>query len=251
MPVENIYSSAYVKALFDEMAQTYGPVNLISSFGFAKGWRDTCIREAGLQSGMTVYDWMSGMGECWASILAKIGSGGQIAALDISPVMCAKSMDNRAYHKHGNVTITAQDVLENHLPDESADCVISTFGLKTFDTNQQHQLAGEIWRVLKPRGTFSLLEISVPKNPLLRVPYLFYIKTCIPLIGRLWLGNPDNYRMLGRYTTAFRNCTGMQTALEQTGFLVQFHTHFFGCATSVSGQKPIRDEVNAGDKAVL
>ena len=39
---------------------------------------------------------------------------------------------------------------------------------------------------------------------LLRWPYLFYIKHVIPWVGRAFLGNPQNYRMLGVYTEEFR-----------------------------------------------
>jgi demethylmenaquinone methyltransferase/2-methoxy-6-polyprenyl-1,4-benzoquinol methylase len=35
---------------------------------------------------------------------------------------------------------------------------------------------------------------------------MFYLKHIIPGIGRLLLGNPENYRMLGVYTEKFGNC---------------------------------------------
>jgi ubiquinone/menaquinone biosynthesis methyltransferase len=238
MESNDLYSPSYVKSLFDEMARTYGGVNLISSFGFAKRWREICVRQAGLKPGMVVYDWMSGMGECWGAILARIGASGHITGVDISTAMCQQSKESPAHRQFGNVWVLEEDVLNNSLEDESADCVISSFGLKTFSDEQKNQLAKEIWRVLKLGGRFSLLEISVPENLFLRVPYVFYIKYCIPLIGFFFLGNPDNYRMLGWYTEKFRNCKTMQTSLEKVGFQVQFQRHFSGCATSVFGIKP-------------
>jgi len=33
------YSLQAVKGLFDEISETYGPVNLVASFGFAAWWR--------------------------------------------------------------------------------------------------------------------------------------------------------------------------------------------------------------------
>lgn len=233
---ENIYNPLYVKALFDEMSGTYGLVNLISSFGFSYWWRKQCVEQANLTTGITVYDWMSGMGECWDGILSKVGAEGQVTALDLSTSMCQIARTRSGYEQ---VTVLEGDALATGLPNGSADAVIANFGLKTFSSEQLQQLAQEMWRVLRGNGRFSLLEISVPTNPLLQALFLFYLNRLIPLIGQLFLGNPDNYRMLGIYTQAFKDCTAFKEMLEETGFEVTYHRHFFGCATSVSGHKPI------------
>jgi ubiquinone/menaquinone biosynthesis C-methylase UbiE len=83
-----------------------------------------------------------------------------------------------------------------------------------------------------------MIEISVPPSRLLRVLYLFYLKVCIPLLGALLLGNPENYRLLGVYTERFVNCQRFAAMLERSGLEVHYHSHFAGCATSVSGSKP-------------
>jgi ubiquinone/menaquinone biosynthesis C-methylase UbiE len=72
----------------------------------------------------------------------------------------------------------------------SADVVISSFGLKTFDRHQQLQLSQRVADLLRPGGVFSFVEISVPRFWLLRLPYMFYLNHIIPWIGRLFLGNP-------------------------------------------------------------
>ena len=82
---------------------------------------------------------------------------------------------------------------------ESIDCVFPSFELKTFSLEQQEALACEINRILKPGGYVSFIEISVPKNKIFRWFYFIYLKVFIPIIGRLFLGNPDCYRMLGMY----------------------------------------------------
>jgi ubiquinone/menaquinone biosynthesis C-methylase UbiE len=93
-------------------------------------------------------------------------------------------------------------------------------------------------QVLRPGGCFSFVEISVPSSRWLRWPYLFYINRVIPLIGRAFLGNPDNYRMLGTYTVAFRDCRRALAAFAGAGLVVQPASYFFGCATGVYGHKP-------------
>ena len=122
--------------------------------------------------------------------------------------------------------------------DGIADVVLSTFGLKTFTREQRARLAREVARVVRPGGRLSLLEISVPPPLLLRWPYMVYIKYFVPLIGRLLLGNPDNYRLLGVYTSRFRDCSEFAAQCTDAGLRVQMRRFFFGCATAVVGEKP-------------
>ena len=110
-----------------------------------------------------------------------------------------------------------EDVLTWNPPPAFADAVVSSFGLKTFDREQQRRLAHTVARLLKPGGTYSFVEISVPPFLPLRAAYMFYLKWLIPLIGRLLLGNPDSYRMLGAYTQAFDNATHFAGCLREAG----------------------------------
>ena len=52
----SIYDPAFVRQLFDEMAATYGVVNLVSSFGFARRWRRQCVECVGIKDGAVVVD---------------------------------------------------------------------------------------------------------------------------------------------------------------------------------------------------
>ena len=234
---DKIHEPAYVRTLFDEMAQTYGLVNLISSFGFAARWRKQCLQGLSLASGSTVLDLMTGMGELCPDLARMLGSSGVIRAVDLSPAMC-----QGASHVVGScacpIDLIEADVLESELESSTVDAIVSSFGLKTFSEQQLRRLAEQIARLLKPGGIFSLVEISVPRNGLLRWPYLFYIKHVIPLIGRFFLGNPDNYRMLGVYTEEFGNCTLVKMEFERAGLVTEERSHFFGCATGVRGHKP-------------
>jgi ubiquinone/menaquinone biosynthesis C-methylase UbiE len=67
---------------------------------------------------------------------------------------------------------------------------------------------------------------------------MFYLKRIVPLLGRLLLGDPACYRMLGIYTEAFGDCRRFAEALESAGLQVEQSRLFFGCATAVRGRKP-------------
>ncbi len=237
MAVESIYDPTFVKNLFNEMARTYGVVNLISSFGFAALWRKQCARIITIPCDSRVLDLMTGMGELCAVLSPSLGKQGRIIGVDLSSEMCARARQQLVRHRC-TVEILEADALASSLASESADVIVSSFGLKTFSPDQINRLAEEVARLLKPGGVFSFLEISVPPNRFLRWPYLNYIRHVIPTIGRVFLGNPENYRMLGIYTERFGHCGGAARALEQAGLHVQQDSYFFGCATGVSGRKP-------------
>jgi len=235
---EDLNSPTFVRELFDGMAATYGITNVVSSFGFCRRWRRQCVELAAPKPDSTVYDLMSGMGECWPLISASQGGAGAIVAVDFSSEMCSRAARTRAKLRHARIDVLEQDVLDNDIPDASADCVVSSFGLKTFSSAQRRSLAREIARILRPGGSFCLLEISVPRLWALRVPYMLYLEWCIPVLGTLFLGNPTNYRMLGVYTAAFGDCRETGAHLREAGLQVETHDLFFGCATALSGTRP-------------
>jgi demethylmenaquinone methyltransferase/2-methoxy-6-polyprenyl-1,4-benzoquinol methylase len=232
----SIYSPAYVQNLFTEMSATYGLINLITSFGFSARWRKQCAAAVVYQPGDVVVDLMSGMGELWPDIAVKL-VGGSLTGVDFCQAMCERSRQRASSLPDRPVRILQRDALESGIPDGSVDIVLSSFGLKTFTAEQRAILAREIARMLRPGGRFALLEISVPRSLPMRVPYMFYLKFIIPLLGWLLMGNPNNYRMLGIYTAAFGDCTDFALSCRESGLKVEMRQLFFACATIVVGMK--------------
>lgn len=219
----DLYKPDYVRQLFDEMAATYGVVNFISSLGFSMHWRNRCVEKARLVPGCVVFDLMSGMGEMWPSIQAKTSSQGSLVAVELSSEMAKRS---KLKDFAADVKVLETDVLKSGIQSASADVVVSGFGLKTFSDEQKQVLAQEIARILKPGGSFSLMEISVPPNQFLRLPYTIYVKYLIPFIGRIFLGNPHNYEMLWVYTERFTDASYMCDLLAQCGLQVKYERYF-------------------------
>jgi demethylmenaquinone methyltransferase/2-methoxy-6-polyprenyl-1,4-benzoquinol methylase len=236
MDAQDIFSSGSVRSLFDEMAASYGVVNLLSSFGLSWWWRRQVLRRVTIHDGARVADLMSGMGELWPALLRRIGRG-RLVAIDISSSMSRRAQRRWARRSRA-IEFHVTDVLRAPLEPGSLDVVVSSFGLKTFNAAQLDRLAQLIARALCPGGQFSLIEISLPPNRWLRALYLFHLDRVIPLLGRLFLGNPANYRMLGVYTREFESARLVEEKLRARGLEVSYQSHFFGCATSVAGRKP-------------
>jgi demethylmenaquinone methyltransferase/2-methoxy-6-polyprenyl-1,4-benzoquinol methylase len=239
-----LYNPELVRSLFDEMSGTYGMMNLLSSFGFSCWWRRQCIAELELLENATIVDLMAGMGELSCELQKWCRSSKRIIALDNWPAMCRRAEQNALSR---NFHVIEADALDCPLGDSSVDTIFSTFGLKTFNNAQLSSLAREVFRILRPGGTFAFLEISVPPHLLLRISFMFYLQHVVPLLGRLFFGNADNYRMLGIYTSEFHSCKTAGLLFEEAGLILDFRSYFFGCATGFVGFKPIQTGGKSSD----
>lgn len=251
---QDIYDPAFVATLFDRCSLRYRRWSAISSFGFVWLWRKQCVDRligqtsiARIQNGkvtpkqpkvLQVVDLMAGTGEIWPHILAQFPRA-QITAIDISPAMHAEAMTKLHGARANQITHFAANALTNDLPENTADMLVATFGLKTFNHDQQTILAQQIARILVPGGQFSLIEASDPQGWIFRPLYRFYLAGVLPLIERVFLQGAQDFSMIATYTANFQNCAHMEEALRAAGLRVSMKRHFFGCATSVAGTKPI------------
>ncbi|MFC4214051.1 class I SAM-dependent methyltransferase [Pseudophaeobacter arcticus] len=236
---KDIYDPEFVANLFDRCSSNYRRWSAVSSFGFVSLWRHQCVGrlKSPKKTGAVVVDLMAGTGEVWPHLLRRFPDLDTITALDISHRMHLDAVDRLHGRYADRITHLEVDALHTNLPADYADLVISTFGLKTFDTDQQAVLANQIARILKPGGSFSLIEASDPKGWALRPLYRFYLDRMLPLIERLFLKGANDFSMIGIYTRNFGNSTHMADALRNAGLSVTLEKHFFGCATSVAGRK--------------
>lgn len=243
----DIYDPTYVAALFDRCSNNYRNWSAVSSFGFVRRWRRECVALLPKNDNpdAVAVDLMAGTGEVWPHLLRRLPSLRRITALDISHKMHTDAVERLHVSRADRITHLEADALTSDLPSDHADILLSTFGLKTFNQAQQIILAQQISRILKPGGHFSLIEASDPKGWLLRPFYRFYLDSILPLVERLFLKGANDFSMIGIYTRNFVDCTHMAEALRDAGLEVTFRKHFFGCATSVSGKKPIAHKVGA------
>lgn len=234
---DEIFNSDFVQNVFDKMSASYSYVNYITSFGFSERWRKECIEELNIKEGAVVADLMTGMGECWKFILKKDKKIQSLIALDFSQEMIRRAHQRKKRYTTDNITILQEDIFNNSISDNSVDYISSGFGLKTFNKVQLSQFAKQVDRILKPNGSFSFIEVSVPKFLPLRILYMFYLKYIIPILGSLLLGNPESYKMLGVYTELYGNSREVKEIFENQGFEVEYINYFFGCASGIKGVK--------------
>ena len=229
-----------MKGVFDRCSEKYIAFSWACSFGFTERWRRQCVAAlpAPAAAAPRGYDLMAGTGEAWPHLLRRLPQIESITAVDISSGMHRRAMERLHRHRAHKIAFVEDDVLASNLPAESADFVISTFGLKTFNHEQHRRLAKLVARTLKPGGAFSMIEASDPKGWWLRPLYLFHLKTVLPLVERLLLRGAQDFAMIGTYSTNFGDARAFAGMLRDEGLEVRFDRFFFGCATGVAGRKP-------------
>ena len=238
-PEPNIYDPSYVKDVFDRCSDQYITFSYVCSMGFTERWRRQCVSALGLGADARQgYDLMAGTGEVWPHLLAAYPHIDSITAVDISSGMHKRAMDRLHAMRAHRIAFIEDDVLASDLPDASADFVISTFGLKTFNPEQHRRLAALTARILKPGGRFAYIEASDPKGWFLRPLYLFHLKFVLPLVERLFLRGAQDFAMIGTYSTRFGDARALVGMLREEGLNAEFRKEFFGCATIACGSRP-------------
>jgi ubiquinone/menaquinone biosynthesis methyltransferase len=233
----NEYDPEFIRDLFNRMSGSYERVNYITSFGFSLRWRKQFLKAiAPTPEPIRILDLMTGMGETWNPIRSRFPNA-ELSTLDYSEGMLVHANDKNKKQFSGKVIVHHQDLLKNTLPADHYDVALSAFGLKTFNPEQINKLAAEVKRILKPGGRFSLIEVSAPTSPVLYGLYKLHLKHIVPLCGKIFLGNPEEYRMLWKYTERFGNSRRTAAIFTEAGLKTQYVSYFGGCATGVIGQK--------------
>lgn len=219
------------------MSSSYERMNFITSFGFSIRWRRQFLQSfRQTNKKAEIIDLLTGMGETWNATKNRFPDS-NLTALDFSDGMLKYAKQKSELKFNNEIIVLQQDILNNELPNNHYDFVTCAFGLKTFNTEQIQILALETKRILKHGGQFSFIEVSKPNNKILEALYGFYLGWVIPILGRLLLGNPEEYKMLWQYTSRFGNAKMAAEIFSNSGLSTTFNSYFYGCATGFYGIK--------------
>ena len=181
MDSEFIKSPEYLKGFFAELAPSYGKFNRIASLFLDGYWRDQVANFA--QPGMRVLDLCTGTGDLAFKIAKKIGPQGRLAGIDFSPEMLSLARKKKE-KRDLNIDFRLSRAEDLPFESESFDLLVSAFAMRNVRANLEKVL-NEIFRVLKPGGQTVILEFSRPSFFILKLLHSLYLKTFIPLIGKI------------------------------------------------------------------
>lgn len=209
-----------IQALFNDIAKNYDVGNAVLSLQLFRLWNRRLIREALVKNAPKIYlDLCCGTGEIGLSYLERFAKTipSKVIFLDFSHEMleCAKikAKDMKCQAK---LEFVEADAMALPLKDCSINCVTVAYGIRNIKDPQK--CIQEVYRVLQKNGTFAILELTRPKNPLLRFGHQIYLKTFLPTVGRLLTSNKQAYQYLCDSIHTFIPPEVLQGMLLDSGF---------------------------------
>lgn len=221
--MNDIYSEAFQKSLFNEMAKTYGIMNTLCSFGFNYLWRKACVENAHIQDADTVCDIMSGNGENGFLIKRNIA---HLTCIDYSSVMAKKCIANSSKFNF-NTDVIIENIFNVKLQKGSFDKIVCSFGMKTLKREDREKIIDVMIDSLKDKGIISIMEFEIPKNIIIKPLWSVYVQYIIPLLGKSFMGNSNNYRMLYQYALNYESDGKLDFIFnDKRIFIKTYHLHF-------------------------
>lgn len=224
-----------VTKMFDAISKEYDKLNRVISFGFDVKWRKRVVKIIGNSNPDSILDIATGTGDLAINLTKTKAS--KIVGLDISKGMLRVG---RKKIEKLQLTNTIELVFgdSENIPFEnnSFDAITVAFGVRNFE-NLEKGLS-EIYRVLKPGGTFVVLETSVPTKSPYKQGYLFYSTKVLPLIGKLFSKDKSAYKYLSDSAAAFPYGEAFNNILRKIGFIdIENKPQTFGVATIYIAKK--------------
>ena len=224
-----------VTKMFDAISGNYDNLNRIISFGIDVKWRKKIVAIVNAKKPEIILDIATGTGDL-AILLAQTNAK-KIIGLDISPGMLNVGIEKI---KQKNLTNQIEMIIgdsENmSFADNYFDAITVSFGIRNFETLEKG--LAEILRVLKPAGTFVILETSNPTQFPFKQGYQFYANFILPIIGKLFSKDTTAYGYLSESAQNFPFGEALNNILRKTGFIdVVAMPQTFGAATIYSASK--------------
>ncbi len=204
-----------VAQMFDTISGNYDGLNRVISLGIDVKWRKKVVKIIGKNNPKDILDIATGTGDL-ALMMAQL-SPKRIVGLDISKGMLevGKQKINKA--KLENVIDMVVGDSENiPFEDNTFDAITVSFGVRNFE-NLDKGLT-EILRVLKPGGTFVILETSNPTKFPFKQGYKFYTSFILPVIGKLFSKDKVAYSYLSESANSFPFGEALNNILLKNGF---------------------------------
>jgi demethylmenaquinone methyltransferase/2-methoxy-6-polyprenyl-1,4-benzoquinol methylase len=221
---------AYVRAIFTAIAPTYDRLNRIISFRFDQSWRRFAVSRLGWErepEGIYL-DLCAGTLDFGATLARRPGFRGRIVGADF-----VQAMLEQGRAKATRLDPVAADALDLPFSDRTFDGAMVGWGVRNL-VDLDSGLA-EAARVLKPGARLVILEMAVPRQPLLRTGFQFYFRRIMPWIGRRISKHTTAYSWLPESARVFPAPAELARRMQAQGFTEVDYQLFVGgvCAMHV------------------
>lgn len=219
-----------VEEMFDNIAPTYDTLNHRLSWDIDKGWRKKAIRQLLLFQPKTILDIATGTGD-FAILSAKELRPQRMIGIDISEGMMKIGQKKvEAEGLQHIVSFKKDDCTHLSFDDNSFDAVTAAFGIRNFQNLDQG--LSEMYRVLRPNGHLSIVELTTPVSFPMKQLFKLYSHTILPVYGKLISKDTSAYSYLTNTIEAFPQGEVMLDILRKADFKnASFKRLTFGICT--------------------
>ena len=178
--VEN--KAEFIPSLFDHIAPHYDLMNMVMTAGVWRVWQRAFRTSADIAAGSRVVDVGCGTAELSLIMADMLGPKSEIVGIDISPKMLDVGRRKvAASPAAGRVELLEGDALALPFPENSFDAAASAWVMR--NVADLDRALREMARVVRPGGRVAIMELSHPPRTFWMLPYLFYFRRVLPLLG--------------------------------------------------------------------
>lgn len=189
----NLGKKEQVATMFNNISKNYDGLNRIISFGIDVSWRKKVVKIVSKNNPQKILDIATGTGDL-ALMMSRLQPK-KIIGLDISEGMLAIGKQKIAKAKLSDtIDMVIGDSEKMPYKDNTFDAITVSFGVRNFASLDKGLT--EIRRVLKPSGTFVILETSNPTKFPFKQGYKFYTSFILPVIGKILSNDKTAYSYL-------------------------------------------------------
>lgn len=220
-----------VRRIFESIAGDYDFLNHLLSFGVDRYWRKKALTLTEVNSDSILLDVACGTGD--VAIAARKFGVSNIYGADFSHNMLKLFNEKSQWIIGKNVQMVAESM---PIKDESITNITVAFGVRNFYDIQQG--FNSFHRILKDNGKATVIEFSLPTNPLFRWLYKFYFKKILPFVGGIISGEREAYKYLPNSVEEFDEKIDISSLLKNSGFKkIEKHSLTFGIVQVVIAEK--------------
>jgi len=224
-----------VAQMFDTISENYDGLNKIISLGTDATWKKKILQMVKQLHPTSILDIATGTGDL--AILFAETTATEIIGLDISQGMLdmgKKKISDK--NLDSKIQMVLGDGEKIPYSENYFDVITVAYGVRNFE-NLEKGLS-EILRVLKPNGTFIILETSVPTKFPFKQGYYVYTNFIMPTIGKLFSKDKAAYKYLSTSAQNFPFGEALNNILRKIGFIeVKHEPQTMGVATIYNASK--------------
>ena len=202
---------AYVRRLFDTIADRYDLITVFLSFGRDAGWKRRLVEMANVTPGLHALDLACGTGDITYAVA---GRGARVVGLDVTERMIRLAQAKPG--TPGRIEFLVGDMMALPFADRSFELATAGYGIRNVPAIEP--ALEEISRVLRPGGLFLSLDFNRPQNAFVRAIYLAYLSVVGGALGWVLHRDPDTYRYIPATIARYPGAGRVVALMEQHGF---------------------------------